>query len=62
MYSRILRRTKIFLHSNGQKNVFAAKYFILALKLYTVVFKRGDKGISSDDTKGGFICNMCGWS
>ena len=58
MHSRILRGTKIFLHSNGQKNVFAAKYFIPALKLYTVVFKRSDRSISSDDTKGEFICNM----
>ena len=30
--------------------VFVTKYFILALKLFTVVFKRGDRSISSDDT------------
>ena len=50
MHSRILRRTKKFLHNNGQKNVFVAKYFILPLKLYTVVFKRSDRSISSDNT------------
>ena len=44
------------------KNVFVSEYFLLALKLYTVVFKRSDRSIWSDDTKGGFICNMRGWS
>ena len=50
MNSRILRRIKIFLLNNGQKNVFVAEYFLLALKLYTVVFKRSDRSIWSDDT------------
>ena len=39
VHSRILRRIKVFLHNNGQKNVFVAEYFLLALKRYTVVFK-----------------------
>ena len=45
-----------------KKNVFVAEYFLLALKRYTVVFKRSDRSIWSGDTKGGFICNMRGWS
>ena len=62
MHSCSLRRIKIFLHNNGQKNVLVAEYFILALKLFTVVIKRSDGSISLDDTKGGFICNMPGKS
>ena len=63
VHSRILRRIKVFLHNNGQKNVFVAEYFLLALKRYTVVFKRSDRSIWSGDTMGGFICNMRGrWS
>ena len=33
-----------------KKCEFVAKYFMLALKLFTVVFKRSDRRISSDDT------------
>ena len=34
-----------------KKCEFVAKYFMLALKLFTVVFKRSDRRISSDDTE-----------
>ena len=44
------------------KKVFVTKYFIFALKLFTVVFERSDRSISTDDTKGVFICNTRGQS
>ena len=53
------RKKNRFLYKNGQKNVFVTKYVILALN-YPVVFERSDRSISSDDAKGGFICNVRG--
>ena len=50
VYFHVFSEEKIFLYNNGQKYVFVSKYFILALKLFTVFFKRSDKSISSDDT------------
>ena len=44
------RRKKDFFKTMDKKSVFVTKYFILALKLFTVVFKRSDRSISSDDT------------
>ena len=48
-------KEKRFLYKNGQKRVFVTNFF--ALKLFMVVFK-SDRSIASDDSKGGFICNM----
>ena len=46
-----MRRKKDFFTTMDKKYVFVTKYFVLALKLYTVVFKRSvDRSISSDDT------------
>ena len=42
-------KEKRFVHNNRKKCVFI-KYFMFALKLFTVVFKRSDRRISSDDT------------
>ena len=43
-------KEKDFFTTMDKKYVFVTKYFILALKLFTVVFKRSDRSISSDDT------------
>ena len=50
-----MRRKKKDFFTKMDKKVFVTKYFIFALKLFTVVFERSDRSISSDDTKGGFI-------
>ena len=50
-------KEKSFLYNNGQKRVFVTNFFALALKLFMVVLK-SDRSIASDDSKGGFICNM----
>ena len=43
-------KEKNFFTTMDEIYVFVTKYFILALKLLTVVSKRGDRSISSDDT------------
>ena len=44
------RRKKDLFKTMDKKYAFVKKYFILALKLFTVVFTRSDRSISSDDT------------
>ena len=57
-----MRRKKHFFTTMDKKYVFVTKYFLPALKLFTVVFKRSGRSISSDDTKRVDLFVICAYS